>query len=240
MFSKIRRRVTYANVAMTLALVFAMTGGAYAAKHYLITSTKQIKPSVLAQLKGKNGKNGANGLNGKDGAVGTQGPAGKDGTNGVNGKDGKEGPTGPPGTPGLSGWAEKLPVGKTLKGVFATASYGVGEYEGQVHEAISFPFRVENEAGEGPAVHFISPGGTVPAGCTGGTPGSPVAAEGNLCVFVAVEVNILGGGALEDLTNGHSLAPGAHTSPTGVGIAGLAQGAGAIFIKGTWAVTAAE
>jgi hypothetical protein len=39
MFSKIRKRLTYANVAMTLALVFAMTGGAYAAKHYLITST---------------------------------------------------------------------------------------------------------------------------------------------------------------------------------------------------------
>ena len=47
MFSRIRKRLTYANVAMTMALVFAMTGGAYAAKKYVITSTKQIKPSVL-------------------------------------------------------------------------------------------------------------------------------------------------------------------------------------------------
>ncbi len=46
MFSMIRKRLTYANVAMTLALVFAMTGGAYAAKKYMITSKKQIKPSV--------------------------------------------------------------------------------------------------------------------------------------------------------------------------------------------------
>ena len=37
----------------TLALIFAMSGGAYAASHYLITSTKQIKPSVLGHLKGK-------------------------------------------------------------------------------------------------------------------------------------------------------------------------------------------
>ena len=40
MIGLIRKRLTYANVAMTLALVFAMTGGAFAAKHYVITSTK--------------------------------------------------------------------------------------------------------------------------------------------------------------------------------------------------------
>ncbi len=94
MFSRIRKRITYANVAMTLALVFAMTGGAYAAKRYLITSTKQIKPSVIAQLKGKTGpaglagKDGANGLNGKDGAQGPQGPHGPKGDTGEKGKDG--------------------------------------------------------------------------------------------------------------------------------------------------------
>ena len=46
MFSRLRKRFTYANVAMTLALVFAMSGGAYAAFTSLITSTKQISPSV--------------------------------------------------------------------------------------------------------------------------------------------------------------------------------------------------
>jgi hypothetical protein len=52
MFSTIRKRITYANVALTLTLVFAMSGGAYAAGKYLITSTKQISPKVLASLKG--------------------------------------------------------------------------------------------------------------------------------------------------------------------------------------------
>ena len=53
-----RRHLNYANVVATFALVFAMSGGALAAKHYLINSTKQIKPSVLKQLKGNAGKTG--------------------------------------------------------------------------------------------------------------------------------------------------------------------------------------
>jgi hypothetical protein len=50
-----RRRLGYANVVATVALVFAMSGGAFAASKYLLTSTKQIKPSVLAKLKGNRG-----------------------------------------------------------------------------------------------------------------------------------------------------------------------------------------
>jgi hypothetical protein len=105
----IRKRATYANVAMTLALVFAMTGGAYAAKKYLITSTKQISPSVLKALAGKTGPAGAQG---PAGAPGTQGPAGTvgaKGETGAAGKDGapgqagKEGPTGPKGATGAAG-----------------------------------------------------------------------------------------------------------------------------------------
>src|SRR6202043_2254580 len=45
-----RRRFSYANVAATLALVFSMSGGALAAKHYLINSTKQINPKVLKAI----------------------------------------------------------------------------------------------------------------------------------------------------------------------------------------------
>ena len=62
-----RRRLSYANVTATLALVFAMSGGAMAANHYLITSTKQINPKVLKKLTGKTGKTGANGANGANG-----------------------------------------------------------------------------------------------------------------------------------------------------------------------------
>ena len=54
-----RKHLTYANVAATLALVFAMSGGALAAKHYLINSTKQINPKVLKKLRGAKGTTGA-------------------------------------------------------------------------------------------------------------------------------------------------------------------------------------
>ena len=78
MFSAIRRRLRLspATVIAGLALVFAMTGGAYAAKKYLITSTKQISPSVLKQLQGKAGAAGAPGAAGAQGAQGPAGPAG--------------------------------------------------------------------------------------------------------------------------------------------------------------------
>ncbi len=76
LLSKIRRRVTYANVAATLALVFAMSGGAYAATHYKITSTKQISPTVLKSLKGAKGARGPAGPAGAAGAPGAPGAAG--------------------------------------------------------------------------------------------------------------------------------------------------------------------
>ena len=78
MFRALRKRLTYANIAMTLALVFAMAGGAYAAGKFVVTSTKQIKPSVLAQLKGKAGPAGPQGPQGPQGPAGTAGANGKD------------------------------------------------------------------------------------------------------------------------------------------------------------------
>jgi hypothetical protein len=90
--SAIRRRLTYANVAMTLALVFAMSGGAYAAKHYQITSTKQISPKVLKQLRGKRGPAGPAGAAGPAGPAGPMGVGAK-GENGTNGASGVS-PTG--------------------------------------------------------------------------------------------------------------------------------------------------
>jgi hypothetical protein len=70
------KRITYANVTATLALIFAMSGGALAASHYLITNIHQIKPSVVAQLRGHQGPAGSQG---------PQGPAGPQGIQGVMG-----------------------------------------------------------------------------------------------------------------------------------------------------------
>ncbi len=83
-----RKRITYANVAATIALVFSMTGGAIAANHYLINSTKQISPKVLKKLKGATGATGATG---KTGAQGLPGLPGKEGG---AGKTGETGPAG--------------------------------------------------------------------------------------------------------------------------------------------------
>jgi hypothetical protein len=99
---------------MTLALVFAMAGGAYAAGKFVITSTKQIKPSVLAQLKGKVGLAGAQGV------AGPQGPVGANGKDGLPGKDGGEGKEGPVGKEG--------PEGK--EGVSVTATQSASTIEG--------------------------------------------------------------------------------------------------------------
>lgn len=81
----IKPRITYANVAATLALVFSMTGGALAAKHYLINSTKQINPKVIKALKGKAGSAGPIGPAGPQGVPGPQGPQGLTGKEGAAG-----------------------------------------------------------------------------------------------------------------------------------------------------------
>lgn len=78
-----RRHLTYANVAATLALVFAMTGGALAAKHYMVESTSQINPKVLKKLRGHNGKKGATGKTGLTGAAGAPGAPGATGPAGA-------------------------------------------------------------------------------------------------------------------------------------------------------------
>jgi collagen triple helix repeat protein len=101
--NRIRRHLSYANVAATLALLFAMSGGALAANHYLLSSTKQISPKLLKQLRGKPGPAGAQGPQGPQGNAGTAGTAGKEGKEGKEGQEGKAGPLGTPGKEGKEG-----------------------------------------------------------------------------------------------------------------------------------------
>jgi hypothetical protein len=72
-----------------VAGLFVGAGTAGAATHYVITSTKQIKPSVIERLKGNRGPRG---FTGATGAAGPQGFNGAPGTPGT------------PGTPGVSGY----------------------------------------------------------------------------------------------------------------------------------------
>jgi Collagen triple helix repeat (20 copies) len=81
-------RPTAGTILGIVAIVLAMTGTAAAAKHYLITSTKQIAPLVRTALRGHAGKTGP---------AGPQGIAGRDGANGHDGSNGSDGVQGPPG-----------------------------------------------------------------------------------------------------------------------------------------------
>jgi hypothetical protein len=197
MLQGLRKRFTFVNVAMTLALVFAMTGGAYAAKKYLITSTKQISPSVLKQIAGKpgakgaqgpsgpqgsSGANGKDGLNGKDGAVGPQGPAGPEGSAGAKGAPGAQGPAGPAGPTETS-----LPSGKTETGLWAVRGRGITEEGGKItggvkrtYATISFPLKITT-----PNLYkitFIGEGQSPTTECPGSST-SPSAEAGNICIY---------------------------------------------------------
>jgi Collagen triple helix repeat (20 copies) len=92
----LRRRLNYPTVVSTLALLFALSGGALAAQHYLIDSTRQISPTVLKALRGRHGPTGPTGPTGPQGAPG---PAG---LQGVPGSPGPAGPQGLAGAPGPS------------------------------------------------------------------------------------------------------------------------------------------
>lgn len=65
--------------ACAATALISVTATAGAASHYLITSTRQIKPSVRSALKGERGPRGYAGFNGTNGLAGTPGPAGPTG-----------------------------------------------------------------------------------------------------------------------------------------------------------------
>ncbi len=181
--STLRTRFGLPGVIATVALVFAMTGGAFAAK-YLITSTSQIKPSVLKKLKGATGPAGA------PGAAGAQGPAGPAGANGEKGATGATGPTGAIGAKGATGpegpegepWAAAgtLPEGVTLTGAWSGHRGAAGS------EGVPFSFALPLTGV--PTQVLVKPGEDKSAeGCPKvadwAEPEVPEAAKGVLCLY---------------------------------------------------------
>jgi hypothetical protein len=83
--------------------VLALTSGAFAAQHYLITSSSQIKDGAVSLSDLAPGARKAlHGKQGKTGAVGPQGPVGKQGSKGDTGPAGAPGRNGKDGAPGFS------------------------------------------------------------------------------------------------------------------------------------------
>jgi hypothetical protein len=139
--------MSYANITATLALLFSMSGGALAASHYLITSTKQISPKVRSALKGDRGPAGPAGASGPAGATGATGAAGTQGppgtaaawgvvtTNGTTGNAtfaAQEGFSGQPLNPAAGVYCIPAPAGKANVGVALTANAGGFELLAQI------------------------------------------------------------------------------------------------------------
>jgi hypothetical protein len=246
-FSALRKRlhVSPTTVIATLALVFAMTGGAYAAKKYLITSTKQISPSVLKTLQGKAGPAGANGAAGAQGPAGPQGPQGPGGSLGAKGEtgpEGKQGPQGIPGEKGLKGekgangqpWTpeSQLPEKATETGTWSfgpTISNGTFAWESLASFTVKLKEPLTSEH-----VHFVTreevENHSAPSQCLGNLE-EPSAASGNLCLYE---------GALESVTllSLNSLGGEVEGGAGRAGVMGLFEfGAGPSSGRGVWAVT---
>jgi hypothetical protein len=164
----LRGRLTYANVAATLALVLAMSGGALAANHYLINSTKQINPKVLKKLRGARGARGAIGPNGLIGPQGVQGALGQRGAKGDKGDAGFS---------ALS----LLPKGATENGDFA---FSEPVASGFLESALTFSIPLEASIAQSQVevVPIATPGPNCLA------PGS--AKRGWLCVYVSSSKNL--------------------------------------------------
>jgi hypothetical protein len=154
MFSRLRKRVTFPNVVLTLVLVFAMTGGAYAAKKILITSTSQISPSVLKKLKGNRGPAG------KAGATGPQGPAGPAGPAGAGSK-GEPGTAGTNGTDGANGASV---TSKAFNGKVGSCNAGGSEFSSASGTTYACNGAEGKEGEEGPEGSPWTAGGTLPSG----------------------------------------------------------------------------
>ncbi len=245
MLKAIGRRVNATSLVAVLALVFAMSGGAYAASRYVITSTKQINPKVLKSLQGKAGVQGAAGAMGPQGPAGAAGAKGETGTVGPQGSAGPAGKNGENGKNGTTGFTETLPSEKSERGVWA--SIYTATAAGQLGSAsISFGIPLEKapeafqrtnfigvEEGEGEPNENKT---AIPAHCKG-TISSPEAVPGNLCVFVRSK-----GNAATAPIGTLFVDPQDDSGETsGVGGAAMdfdSEAAGPVVVDGVWVVTA--
>jgi hypothetical protein len=168
MFQKLRTHLSYANVAATMALVFALTGGAFAATSHSggggstgskatasvtpVATAAKKKAKAKAPARGPAGPAGKNGTNGTNGAPGATGPAGATGPGGPQGPagTGTQGEKGLQGEPGKNGESvtSKAFTGKKEKceegGSEFTAAEGKKSYacsgeKGVIHPGETLP-----------------------------------------------------------------------------------------------------
>lgn len=215
--------------AMLVALVamfVALGGSSYAAlalpknsvgkeqlKKNSVTSVKVKRGSLLTSDFKASQRKKLRGPQGVQGVAGTQGVQGAPGTQGVPGETGPAGPF-PDGA---------IPSGKTIRGAFFIRGESADLV---IATALSFGFRLASA----PVQHFVGQGATPPPECPG-TPATPEAQAGHLCIYETLGSNR---GSLNIFD------PGANTAGSGregVVIEVNETSPGAVTTYGTWAVT---
>ena len=219
-----RRHLSYANVAATLALVFAMGGGAYAAVTSIPGSDGIIhgcysKSSGVLRLVGSKKRCSkretaiAFSQRGRDGASGPAGVAGL------------------PGTPGQQG-APGPVTGLLARGVTLRGTYSVRDQAGAPSADLSVPISWGFSLALAPATHLIPAGSPAPSGCAGGTGSAPAADPGNLCIFETGGTNVSSVVVFDPVTAAFNT-----SEPYGTGLIVTATAAGEFGSFGSWAVT---
>jgi collagen triple helix repeat protein len=132
MLSWIRRQLSPATAMAFVALVFAMTGGAFAVTGRggsgpaaSAGSAPAVATAAKSKAKSKSGARGPAGPKGAAGAAGPAGPAGPTGATGPQGPQGNAGSNGPNGEPGKNG--ESVTSAELTKGN-ATCKGGGAEF----------------------------------------------------------------------------------------------------------------
>jgi len=171
---KLRPRLSYANVAATLAVFIALGGGAYAATGGLVASNGTVRLCVGAHGALSAAKAGRRCARGARTIVidqrGPSGPIGATGPTGATGASGLQGPAGP--------LLATLPSGQTETGAYSAVGYVSEPGSSFVASAESFPIALAGA----PTVHFLFKGAPATAECAGSA-SAPTAQPGNLCVY---------------------------------------------------------
>jgi hypothetical protein len=211
-FQRVRKQITPATVLAFVALVFAVTGGAFAASGNRGGSGSKATASVgggsgasnqtLAAIakskpKGKAGPRGPAGPRGATGATGPAGPAGSAGAAGAKGENGSTGGQGIQGEKGESMKGETGPAGPegNIKATLPSGTTETGTWDwglpSRETEAVTYPesgapiaFTIPLEkALDAEHVFYVAHGETeIPEQCKG-TVEKPTATKGNLCVY---------------------------------------------------------
>jgi hypothetical protein len=213
MWSRVRSRLTYANVISSLALFLALAGGSYAAINIPKNSigAKQLKKNAVTSVKVKPGSLLTSDFK-SSARQGLRGPAGPRGLQGVQGVPGP-----------VTG---DLPSGATLRGVYNLDAV-VPAASGIAGGSISFGLRLPSK----PAIEIVGIGGPPTANCPGSLE-NPEAARGFLCVYKSSETNTSGIFPCDQDCDPNI------AERYGAELFASSTAGGRIFADGSWAVTA--